>query len=279
MLLEVKVFKDFWGSNPFEKQLSDLLEPIGKYIPQSSIRKMSAVDDYESKITRKVGAFMLALSALLLCVCGYDSGFVSIPVSGDYLPVLFVLMYSFIIWVFRRLLFFHWGSVTIAICLLPLLYWIVAFNNCSVIILNSPLIIWLYKHIREIIITILLLPIIERIVTNWLQTNIRRAYMRENLEKEIIDYSNAVNGIKQRSSTNVKKYYITAWKRDYFSGTEGSDGSMTHVNEVFSKRIRRVLSPRKIVLFVSFIKHKCQVIWRWGRGLFIGRQISDSLED
>lgn len=241
------LFKRFWTPDFYKliemslKRFDFALSTPLKESLMSSVREKSRSVEFRARYR---GAFLLSICVYILIFCSLEPSLQQFAIH--YNALLCTLVISIFIFICGL---FAWRRLRIlVVCILsvPVIYFICHYflttlestNKLSLWLNDNP--ICLYAKCTLIV--FLIIPIIGRLIFNWLNSNVYAEYLIKKLDDEYEKYSSTAEGIRTKDESKCAQEYDGVFKKIYLSSALTDDEVMTEFNDVLIDRLKQTVN-------------------------------------
>lgn len=259
--------KSFWTPN-YYSQLNSCLNKVN--IPRISINDLtqSAKEgcQEEDRRSRKRGVYMLFISIFLLIYIGFENYHPNAISSTDIekfsysFPLVSVLVFGFIVYIFDGILLNKWSKV-ILFATLTIVLFTIAQLFVSPLLLNK-VVWWKSDIVLWITVIVLLFPIIWQLLRNYLLTQVHSRYVELEASKCYLEYDKARTYDGSESATAGLQ---GCYKDAFAKASVSHDADITVEGEIINILIDQIKPLTKIpsaiqliIIGLRFLFHKQQ---------------------
>lgn len=272
MLLDIETLNKLWYPSGYYKKIQDALKTalpeeegegkLNNRIVDSS--KTNAVT--RNKRMRCRALFMLALTAILLALLGYEASFVGDTSLHEYWynAVVFSYLSGTLLCFFGGALFDRWNTTSLAV-----LFVLIEFVALIIFPVNLPFYQTIEPYYPIMVVSLVTLPVLAELFSRWLFSSVYSGYLRNYVLKVKEDYDKALVALNSNRKKKMPRTYRKLINESIY--TSNSDKTLTDICiqgyvDIRNKKLNEISRyPNGLVLFISwvgytilrFYKHIC----------------------
>lgn len=252
------MFKRFWTADLYsmtEKSLSGFdfcLSSPKKKALLSAIKSRAVTTE---QIARRRGGYFLLFCLSLLVFFALENSLSSELRAIAHFSLIPTLMIVFIVYIFGIFSWNRWKQIFIYYGLVVLLFVV----GTTVLMNYRFLFDWIINHESTIIlidkiltICILVVPIVVRLYSNWLNSEVFVRYINNKLEDESQAYQKTKNAIRTKNQSDCDPRYDSVYKKVFFSGSGSEDSMETALVDKLVERLEKLCKPHSVWLLIKY---------------------------
>lgn len=260
MLLDVETLNKLWYPDGYYNKIQDTLkaelpeeEGEGKINNRivSSSKSNAAI---RNKRMRCRALFMLALTAILLALLGFEASFVGnmSPHECWYNAVLFSYLTGTLLCFFGGPIFDRWNTTTLAVIMVLIeLVALILFH------IKLPFYLTIESYYPIVVVSLVTLPVLAELFSRWLFSSVYSGYLRNYVLKVKEDYDKALSALNSNNKTQMPRVYRKLINKSIY--TSNSDKTLTDICiqgyvDIRNNKLDEISRyPNGLVLFLSWI--------------------------
>ena len=272
MLLDVDTLNKLWYPKNYYTRIKDTLDNVfseeeGELV-SSILESSKANAEIRNSRMRRRASFMLAITALLLFLTGYESSFSGRVLEYEwwYNAVVITYLFSVLICFTCRLLFNKWNTTAVLAVLV-----IVCLAFLMKLSLDFPFFAQASPYYPVFVVALVTLPVLWEIFLRWLFSSVYSGYLRSYVMKVKRDYDNAIVALKSSGRIQIPRVYRKLIKDSLYSSSGDKTLSDICIQGYIDIRNNKLFEisqyPNGFRIFISWIGYTIQRCFKWGKSL------------
>lgn len=270
MILDVDTLNRLWYPDSYYRKIEDTLrtafpeeDVAGGLNAEIVLASKNNADARNSRMRRRA-LFMLALTAIMLALVGYESSFGNTSLLHEYWynAVLVSSVLGVMLCLFGGPLFDKWNTTTLGvigvIASLSVLMFVpvkFCFSSCEI------------KYYDIIIVSLLTLPVLLEILSRWLFSSVYSGYLRNYVFRVKNDYEKAIKSLKASDKRRIPKVYRKLINESIYSSHSRKtlfDICIQGYVDIRNKKLKEISRyPNGFILFFSWLGFKINRFGQW----------------